>query len=150
MTFIADQKKEPVYGFLHVAMHGPWQSIVTEQLAKISASGLYEQCQRLFMVLLGPSPEEFRLRTPKIEIIHTSPDYHEYEFPALEFMHQFSHKNDGKFFYIHTKGVFAQSAFTQDWRRYMEYFVIERYRDCLEALEKYDVCGVNWQEYRER
>ena len=47
--------------------------------------------------------------------------------------------------YIHTKGVTAPNNPNQrDWRKYMEYFTIERYEDCIKALETYDVCGVNW------
>ena len=30
-----------------------------------------------------------------------------------------------------------------DWRKYMEYFIIENYESCLVILDKYDACGVN-------
>ena len=47
--------------------------------------------------------------------------------------------------YMHTKGVssrvqsWARNIFF--WRSVMEYFLIARWRDCIDLLEQYDVVG---------
>ncbi len=133
-----------VFGFMHIAMHGDWKDVVGEQFMKLSVSGLYERTERLYVTLLGPSPEEFRFCTPKIQIVHSSADFQEYEFPELEFLHRFVQDHDGLVYYIHTKGVFNSSPQTRDWRHLMEHVVIERFRECMAYLLSHDVCGANW------
>jgi hypothetical protein len=49
---------------------------------------------------------------------------------------------------MHAKGVSRerfQNPNVTDWRRLMEHFVVERWHDCLAALDDHDVCGVNWR-----
>lgn len=47
--------------------------------------------------------------------------------------------------YFHMKGITKLCAATEAWRRYMEYFVIEKWRDCITKLDEgYDCCGVMW------
>jgi hypothetical protein len=135
-----------VFGFMHIAMHGNWKAIVNEQFVKLSSSGLYERTKRLFVTLLGASPEDFCFCTPKVQIIHTSSDFHEYELPTLKFLHSFVQNHDGLVFYIHSKGVFSDSPQTRDWRHLMEHVVIERFRECMAYLKSHDVCGANWLE----
>lgn len=63
-------------------------------------------------------------------------------------VHKFAHLvSNSKFWYIHTKGASRPNEKNvYYWRKYMEYFVIEKYRDCVVALDKYDVCGTDWFE----
>ena len=47
--------------------------------------------------------------------------------------------------YMHTKGVSSRvqpwSRNIFFWRSVMEYFLIARWRDCVDLLEQYDVVG---------
>lgn len=135
-----------VYGFMHIATHGPWKEVVREQLELIRSSGLHERMTRLFIGIVGPESGPFEAPDPKIEIIHRSESLDRYEFPTLEYLHAFCKSHEGLVFYVHTKGVFRCNEGTTDWRRYMEYFIIERHADCIRALQSRPVCGVNWQE----
>lgn len=130
---------------MHVATHGRWEQVVAEQLARIRSSGLYDRMTRLFVGVVGPSCQSFSPADEKIEVVHRSPDLQEYEFPTLNYVRSFCQSNDGFVFYIHTKGIFRDTEMSTDWRRYMEYFLIERHEDCLGILAHSDVCGVNWQ-----
>jgi len=49
--------------------------------------------------------------------------------------------------YIHMKGVSRpDDEAVRDWARFMEYWIVERWRDCVAALEAgRDSCGVNFR-----
>jgi len=71
----------------------------------------------------------------------------DYEFVTLERLYAFINESedDWKICYVHSKGVSTEETneCIEDWRRYMCYFNLERYGDCLEALDTYDTCGVD-------
>lgn len=47
--------------------------------------------------------------------------------------------------FFHTKGISHNNQAIDDWRHYMEYFVLDRWRDCVQKLDEgYDCCGVLW------
>ena len=52
---------------------------------------------------------------------------------------------DDYILFFHSKGITHNTQAVKDWRRYMEYFVIERWEDCVKKLDEgYDCCGVLW------
>lgn len=52
---------------------------------------------------------------------------------------------DDYILFFHTKGITHDNPAINDWRLYMEYFVIDRWKDCIEKLDEgYDCCGVMW------
>jgi hypothetical protein len=132
---------------MHVAMHGHWRSIVEEQFELMRSSGLYAKMRRLFVGLLGPDRSAFDLHDPKIEVSYHDRDFARFEFPTIQFLHRFCQSHLGLAFYLHTKGVFNNTPCTQDWRRYMQHFVIERHDECIKALADSDVCGVDWLQF---
>jgi hypothetical protein len=106
-----------------------------------------------------------------IEIIY-SDKKNEFEFPALDFIKSLCDNEECYIFYFHTKGssicestkhYYTAAMYrdnpkigedntielkhlkdcVNDWREYMEYFTIQNFEKCLEALNEYDACGVN-------
>ena len=69
------------------------------------------------------------------------------EVNTLELMHDVcSRSNDGCALYLHGKGVSrVGDANVQSWIDYMEYFVIDNWKLCVEKLTTHDTCGVNLQ-----
>lgn len=65
---------------------------------------------------------------------------------TLRWVRDYAKENpDDYILFFHTKGITHFTQATEDWRRYMEYFVIERWRDCVKKLDEgYDTCGVLW------
>jgi hypothetical protein len=59
-------------------------------------------------------------------------------------------RDNDKVLYLHVKGAGREGIQDQVnasfWRRYMEYFVIERWEDCIRVLDVCDACGgdINW------
>ncbi len=143
---LSDAKPIPVFGFIHVATHGTWRDVYAEQLELLRSSGLFDRTSRIYVGIVGPEAYSFEVSEDKITVIYRSPDFCEYEFPTLRFLKTFCSTHAGLVYYVHSKGVFRNSAGTEDWRRYMQYFVIERYAECIQALAYFDICGVNWQE----
>jgi hypothetical protein len=133
---------------MHVAMHGRWREVVEDQLTLMRASGLYEFTQNVFIGLLGPDPDAFDYADDKLRVVYHYAGFGEYEFPTLTRLHalcgSFKPHGDELVYYLHTKGVFTDTPQTQAWRRYMQYFAIERHADCVRALADHDVCGVDW------
>jgi len=80
---------------------------------------------------------------------HHSNDFSQGEFFTLEILREFCRENSEKIpvGYIHTKGAFNgfDNPCITDWRKYMGYFVLERAKDCIEAIQEgYDAVGVDW------
>ncbi len=138
-----------IHCFVHLAIMNDWERIYREQLAKIVRSGLSKLLDGMHISMVGAEEDKkIPLLAGKAEIEYQSPNLKEYEFPTLKLIKNFSQNVDAKILYLHSKGVskFGQveKPYVEDWRNYLEYFVIERYQNCLEALETVSVCGANW------
>lgn len=92
---------------------------------------LFKDQANVKFVNFGADPEEYE--TPTLINIKQTSDYSEEEFYAL---------------YIHQKGVrHMNTSSVHAWRRYMQYFNIERWRDCVARLDEgYDCVGVDWRD----
>jgi hypothetical protein len=152
------------YGVYHIACIGDWVSVFNDQINTMLNSGLLKVVEKVYLsVILSCDDDLFLIREKikdlNIEISYTSKNFKEYEFPALKLITEICRLNNCKIFYIHTKGVsitednmgFYHGSTdinhlrncVNDWRKYMEYFIIENYETCLNVLDKYDACGVN-------
>jgi hypothetical protein len=135
-----------IYGFIHIAVMGDyWESIINDQLNSIVNSGLKEASKKIFACVVG-SKEVPVLQD--VEIIDRSFYVKLGELFTLRQLKKFCDLNsDCNVWYIHTKGASYYNFNQTCWRKYMEYFVIENWRDCIKALETHDVCGVEWEKF---
>jgi hypothetical protein len=87
----------------------------------------------------------------KIEIIGINNDIGSYEQSTLNLLYEHALNEDFKVLYIHTKGVKHNNTniYINDWVKYLCYFNIYKHEICMDALENYDVVGVNLQEQPE-
>ena len=66
------------------------------------------------------------------------------ETETLISLRDFCNRNpDYKVLYFHTKGVSKGTLTVNAWRLMMEYFVIDKWRECVEKLNEYDCVGSN-------
>lgn len=135
-----------IYGFHHICLDKNGKNIFEDQFNKIKSSGLYDATETIYCCVLGERnnyvfPEKYK-------IIHEEVKGNAYERPILQFMHNYSKNVDGKFWYIHTKGISHYGkptyANVEDWRKYMEFFIITRWKRCILDLDNYDIAGVNY------
>jgi hypothetical protein len=157
----------------HAYLYGDhYMDMITEQLrkiinVKIYKDGQYEDnifshCKKLYIGVTdspGKKPENGiewltkfvnasssnkQLTTdPKIEIVVS--ENNELR-PTLWWIRDYAKDHPGEYvMFFHTKGITHGDQPNRDWRNYMEYFVIERWRDCIKKLDDgYDCCGVLW------
>jgi hypothetical protein len=70
-----------------------------------------------------------------------------WEGPTLMALNDFANNSSPhSILYFHTKGITHPSKNIKDWRNMMEYFCIERWRDCLRGLEEFDTVGCNFSD----
>lgn len=141
----------PIHVFIHACALGDWEEILDEQLSRIKVSGLYDACDSIFIGVLGKgNMDPFKKKYPKIKIAFKSPNVKLYERPTLLRLYNLCRSQPHALvLYLHTKGISRnRNENVRDWRRYMEYFNIDKWQECVRALtyENYDVCGVNWKE----
>lgn len=148
-----------VYGFYHVCLINNWEEVVANQVSKIKNSRLFSITDEIYTVVLGE-----RKNLSLLADLSNNVEYYDnislFEFPTLEKIKDLSEKEDFYCWYIHTKGVGLEESTmsfyhgatdfdhlkscVNDWREYMEYFIIDKFDSCLFLLSKdHDACGVN-------
>jgi len=140
----------------HIATINNWKDIVNEQLTKVEKSGLGDACDHLTISITGSHIAQmekilnnysFKNKVSYIKNLDLSC----FEFPAIEKVIQIAkEKPTAKILYFHTKGVTYHNQPNEKnitlWRKYMDYFNLEKWDDCILALEDHDACGVEWTE----
>lgn len=151
------------YCVYHIYCVNDWKEVFIEQINLIKSSGLCDFIDKLFLSINYNENIDVdfiveNLKYVNYEIISKT-DKNEYEFPALKFIQNLANQENFNVLYLHTKGVSISKEnmgfyhnsknfehlknCVNDWRNYMEYFLIENYQDCLTELKVYDACGVN-------
>lgn len=141
--------KIPIRIYLHTTMIRHYQMVVRGILDEIIASGLYDECDGIFIGALGtdeelPNLKNLLINYPKAQVIAHSTNVGFFEFFTMEHL---KHDADTlpKFYalYTHDKGVTSENEqdklFRQFWLDYMMYFMVTRWRECYHALDLRDL-----------
>ena len=132
--------------FIHLCNLNNGMDIFNDQINYIRTSGLYDNLDYIFVTLLG---DYIKIQDDyKIKLIYYSSNPNEMEFPTIQNIKYFSDNinYNVKILYIHTKGVLNKYG-SYEWRKYLEYFLIEKHKLCLDLLKMYKCIGVNQQFY---
>lgn len=132
-----------------------WRYMIGEQFTKLCSSHLFKKCDKLHIGIT----DDLKIKT-NVEWVHDwfkNTKYHEKVesviYPVnneltdtMKWVRDYSKENPGDYIlFFHTKGISHYDLPTEDWRRYMEYFAIENWEDCIQKLnDGYDCCGVMW------
>jgi hypothetical protein len=146
--------KPPLHVFYHIYCNPNTLSVVQDQVTKIVYSGLYDAVTAIHCflvgdtVVLGQVVEFLESSGGKFQIRDISADDNTYERFTLLRIQQYVHLQDFVL-YIHTKGVTKtgeESRCCEDWRHFMEYYLIGKYQECVQKLvEGYETVGANLQ-----
>jgi hypothetical protein len=141
------KESRDIYGFIHVGVMNDWKRILDSQIESLKSSGLMLQTKKIYVSGAGdmidlPEGMELGVWTSNLK---------EGEVETMKFIHCMSKEVSGNFWYIHTKGArweigSHESKCADSWREYMQYFVIRRWKHCVDALKTHDVCGVEYTE----
>lgn len=140
-----------VFVFYHIYCNQNTLEVVKDQTTTIINSGLYNRANNIYCFLAGDEVHVMEIK----KYIESLPDKfvvkavgvgdNSYERFTLNKIADTIQETD-KFLYIHTKGVATSDESKKNnillWRKYMEYQLIDRYDECIAALDKYDVVGV--------
>jgi len=128
--------------FFHIATVNHYQKIVDEIISGIFKSGLVNEIDHINIGIVGNG--SVILPENKINILYKNGDLSLFEFPTLNFLKQFAKDNeDYNILYLHTKGTNLDTPPINDWRKYMLYFLVDKYKECFDVLKEYDSCGVD-------
>lgn len=140
-------------------IHYVWPLWIDEQLGIIHQSGLADN-SLVFVCITMPANEivPFMNRTyenivtnyiserypfAKIIDVRDLSEPNIYEGQTLKQLYNRSLTNNEQLLYIHTKGMSKRIAPTvHDWRRYLQYFMVEKWRDCVDQLKSNDLVTV--------
>lgn len=152
--------------FHHVYQAGDWEKIYTDQVVKLQNSGLFDAANYLFLGVNGDKELPFTLQKTNKTLFNLKNDPPT-EYITIKALYDYcSLRKDVNVLFIHTKGVNWTSTeenkhnviqtraggfttehiynSTQTWRKYLEYFVIHKWRKCVELLETHDIVGTEW------
>jgi hypothetical protein len=126
--------------FYHIGQIGIGAFVYINQVHKLYTSGLIEEASHIHF---GVNGNQELFNVPKnTKVIHNQ--NHKEETETLMSLRDFCKDNpDYKVLYLHTKGVSKESINAESWRLMMEYFVIDRWKECVEYLNDYDAVGSN-------
>lgn len=141
-----------VYVFYHIYCNENTLSILKDQVTKIIFSGLYDKVKEIKCCMTGKKDKMEAIRSflsesgKKFVIVAEGVDDMSFERFTLNQIPKAITDQD-RFLYIHTKGVSEKHAKNDNvywWRTWMEYHLIYRYKECLEALNRVNIVGVGY------
>lgn len=135
--------------FYHLYQINNWKELFQEQINSLIQSGLYDECEFIHVGINGT--QELPIIFDKIKV-----EYNEnkiLEANTLNSLWDFCNENpDYKVLYFHSKGVTHLNDGlceynTNSWRKYLEYFVIGKWKNCVQDLNEHDCVGAEWNDY---
>lgn len=124
--------------FYHIGQLEYWVPIYQSQLHRLYVSGLIKNASHIHF---GISGNEELFNIPNNAKLKRNTIW-ESEVETLLSLQEFSEENpDYKILYLHTKGASKGTIKGQSWRMMMEYFVIDKWRECVKYLDEYDCVG---------
>ncbi len=140
--------------FFHVYLKSGYTHILLNKFKKFKASGLYEKTNKIYLPLFGDdfdSHSEFlnELKDvyPKIEYSLITNQEFKNEPDTLNFMLKKAkeYSTNTPMLYLHTKGLSYTHPImkrnVEAWVRYLDLFVINKWEECVKALEENDAAG---------
>lgn len=126
--------------------------LFTSTFDKMIQSNFLNSVENLFVNLVGIDVNKYvdvvSAKHPKIKV-STNYTEHSGEMDTLKMLWDFCQtKENFNVLYLHSKGASRPgNVNVKSWVDYMEYFLIEKWNQCVDALEHYDTCGVNLQDF---
>lgn len=145
--------------YYHIYLAGNWLKIVSEQIHILKQSKLFENSTIKIGVLheqrdfsqIGILKRLFKkYKNVQVMFIKENTGFGESETMGIMKDDCDKFEKNRNILYIHAKGVTQHKTEKEipvsDWRKMMEYFLIENWKDCVLKLnEGFDCCGVNHQ-----
>jgi hypothetical protein len=144
-----------IIGFYHVADLPHWNEVMTDQMTKMSESGLLDRIDELHVCTNGNASSFIAAQhaTKEFDNMHWQHvNQHSLigEYPTLNVLKNYcdTHTEEFLVMYVHLKSLSGWGdANRQDWRHYMDYWQLERWEDCVRVLQQgYETAGINYND----
>ena len=145
--------KKSIRVFWNINELANWDKVFNQQFECIVKSGLMAAAsdvilmgngrQRTFKPLIDAHPEY-----PQMAYASVCDSAALWEYPGLMFMQEQAKEAEEPFHicYIHLKGLTRWgNPNVEDWKAWLNWCVIERWRDNVAALQTHDTSGPNWE-----
>jgi len=135
--------------FIHAAILDKCKERILQYLDIIKESELHSVIYLCFVgsdkIPINETDISKYNQSNQIKIIKVSNNLTDYELPTLHFLYQFCNENPTyNVLYLHTKNVGKEiNVCIEDQIEYMLYFLVTKWKMCLDALDSYDACGVD-------
>jgi hypothetical protein len=140
--------------FFHVYLKSGYSHILLDKFKKFQKSGLYSKANKIYLLLFGDDIglnseflTELKEVYPKIEYVVITNQEFQNEPDTLNFMLKKAKEYDTNtsMLYLHTKGVSYANPYIKKnidaWVRYLDLYVINKWEECVKALEENDAAG---------
>lgn len=139
--------------FMHLNDLPGAHELMSEQLTRLSEHELLETAETVFLCTNGNElnfmeAQNVLASERNIKFIHTSNRTDLWEYPTLDLVKRncdAAANEEYNVFYFHLKGLSRLGdGRVTDWRNFMEYWMIDNWRTCVEKLDSgYDLVGTN-------
>ena len=139
-----DKNKTDVY--IHVAVMGNINEVLSNLLNRIDESGLYEHCDSIYLSINGDIKElNVNLSKDKYVIINDNKDVVKCEFPTIDLIWNNSQLDDDdtNILYLMTKGVSRDNPNVTDQLNMLSHFTINQWKERIDELKENDCTSVN-------
>jgi len=128
------------------------QEVLDDIFSYIFSSGFINDCEQIIICTCGDPIKLINHEKIKLQVIDDR-----WELQTLTLLQNFCFENTGyNVLFAHCKGTTVNGIpgtvmgnydyqKQDDWRKFMCYFNIAKYKECIKVLENNDTCGVNYQ-----
>lgn len=121
--------------FYYIEQYQGWEISYHKHLHDLQVSGLYDACEKLFIINNGTEPLCFDL--DKITLLDKS-------IRPLDHIYKYCTENpDANVLYL--ENMYTEHLTYNSHRLCSEYFTIYRWQECVELLFDHDLVGTEWQ-----
>jgi hypothetical protein len=142
---------KPIAIFYHLWQAEGWEELYMSQMNRLFCSGLGIAAQYIHIGINGSIMPRSSLIPSNAKVVFNT--HHDKEGDTLKSCHDYCQSCDPntRIMYFHSKGLSRKNNMIPEhylnvyhWRLYMEYFIIDKWKECCKKLDKYDCAGVKY------
>lgn len=134
--------------FYHIAVMDGWEDSYDIINSYLINSRIIDSCDKIFYCVNGDYEkvaERIDIFSVKQALVHLRDDFSHFEFPTINFLHDYLNSYDTKALYIHSKCAshanILEVGYCAYWLDTMCYYNISKFVENAELLDIYDAVG---------
>jgi hypothetical protein len=124
--------------FYHICQINLSAFIYQQQLHRLYVSGLIESSDYIHF---GVNGDQDLFNVPDKTVIKYNQNWSNESDTLISLKEFCDRHSEYKVLYFHTKGISRPTLSINSWRLLLEYFTIDKWKDCVDALSSYNTAG---------